>query len=236
MKTFRTTKGPFKERPYYTNQEIENVCTDELRAVGLYPTTPGPIRIDRFVEKRFGVTPIYEDLAEGVLGFTKFGPKGVQAIVVARSLDEDGTTPAERRIRTTVAHEAGHGLLHAHLFLEVSENGSLFGDFSDPTAPKVLCRDVPNDSTSHAPYYDGRWWEFQANRTIGALLLPQPLVHVALESLLTASGSLGIKTLERVNREKAARLLADTFEVNPVVAKIRLGELFPVATEAQLRL
>lgn len=57
MKTFRTTKGPFRERPYYTNQEVENTCTDELRAVGLYPTTPGPVRIDRFVEKRFGVPP-----------------------------------------------------------------------------------------------------------------------------------------------------------------------------------
>ena len=236
MKTFRTTKGPFKERPYYTNQEIENICTDELRAARLYPTTPGPVRIDRFVEKRFGVAPVYEDLADGVLGFTKFGPKGVQAIVVARSLDEDGTTSAERRIRTTVAHEAGHGLLHAHLFFEVQEKDSLFGDFSDPTAPKVLCRDVPNTSMGHAPGYDGRWWEHQANRTIGALLLPQPLVHAALEPLLTASGSLGMKTLERANREKAARLLADTFEVNPVVAKIRLGELFPVGSESQLRL
>jgi hypothetical protein len=127
-------------------------------------------------------------------------------------------------------------LLHAHLFLEVSEKGSLFGDFSDPTAPKVLCRDGPNASTGHTPGYDGRWWEYQANRTIGALLLPQPLVHVALEPVLTASGSLGMKTLERANREKAIRLLADTFEVNSAVAKIRLGELFPVASEAQLRL
>jgi hypothetical protein len=236
MKTFRTTKGPFSERPYYTNQEIENICGDELRAVGLYPATPSPVRIDRFVEKRFNVTPAYEDLAEGVLGFTKFGPKGVHGIVVARSLDEDGTTSAERRIRTTVAHEAGHGLLHAHLFLEIDDKGSLFGDFSDPSAPKVLCRDVPNASGGHTPGYDGRWWEYQANRAIGALLLPQPLVHTALEPLLTASGSLGMKILERANREKATRLLADTFEVNPAVAKIRLGELFPASSENQLRL
>src|SRR3989441_11554119 len=64
----------------------------------------------------FRSTPTYEDLDKGVLGFTQFGRTGVQAIVVARALDEDGTRPAERRIRTTLAHEAGHGLLHAHLF------------------------------------------------------------------------------------------------------------------------
>ncbi len=131
MKTFRSKTGPFKERPYYTNEDIENICHDELRAVDLYPLSPSPIRIDRFVEKRFVVTVVYEELADGVLGFTKFGPKGVQGIVVARSLD-DGGIPSERRIRTTLAHEAGHGLLHAHLFLSVREEDSLFGDFSDP--------------------------------------------------------------------------------------------------------
>uniref|UniRef100_E6PXS9 Uncharacterized protein n=1 Tax=mine drainage metagenome TaxID=410659 RepID=E6PXS9_9ZZZZ len=30
--------------------------------------------------------------------------------------------------------------------------------------------------------------------------------------------------------------MADVFEVNPVVAKIRLQELFPASDEAQLRL
>jgi hypothetical protein len=236
MKTFRTKKGPFKERPYYTDQDIENICVDELRKADLYPTTPAPIRIERFVEKRFGVTPEYDNLPDGVLGFTKFGPKGVQSIVVARSLDEDGTTPAERRIRTTVAHEAGHGLLHAHLFLEIGTDGTLFGNLSDPTAPKVLCRDVPNTSATHSPGYDGRWWEYQANRTIGALLLPQSLVQVITEPLLAPSGSMGVKILERGQRDNAVRLLAETFEVNLAVAKIRLGELYPASSEAQLQL
>ena len=235
MRSYRSKSGPFAERPFYTNEEIERICTDELRATNLFPSTPSPIRIDRFVEKRFAVVPEYQELGDGVLGLTKFGPKGVQGIVVARILDEEGTTTAERRIRTTLAHEAGHGLLHAHLFAVATKEHSLFGDFSDPKLPKVLCRDLPTSPVQRSGY-DGRWWEFQANRAIGALLLPKPLVHAAMESVLEPAGLLGGTVLKANRREQGIRLLADVFEVNPVVAKIRLQELFPASDEAQLRL
>ncbi len=236
MRTYRATTGPFAERPYYKDEEIETICGDELRAVGLYPATPGPVRIDRFIEKRFGVTPHYEELGQGVLGFTVFGAKGVQDVVVAKALDEEGGQPAERRIRTTLAHEVGHGLLHAHLFCLNSGIRPLFGDFTDPDKPKALCREVPVTAQFKKPGYDGRWWEFQANRTIGPLLLPRPLVQAALEPVLVARGSLGSKELDPGRREEAVRLLADLFDVNPVVAKIRLEDVYPVGGERQYRL
>jgi hypothetical protein len=236
MRSYRSKSGPFAERPFYKNEEIEAICGDELRAADLFPPTPSPIRIDRFLEKRFGVVPEYQELGDGVLGLTKFGPNGVQGIIVARMLDEEGTTTAERRIRTTLAHEGGHGLLHAHLFAMTTKEHSLFGDFTDPKAPQILCRDVPNTSPMHKQGYDGRWWEFQANRAIGALLLPKPLVHLAMEPLLEPAGLLGGKVLKANRREQGITLLADTFEVNPVVARIRLQELFPASSEAQLRL
>jgi hypothetical protein len=236
MRSYRSKSAPFAERPFYRDEEIEIVCTDELRAAGLFPSNPSPIRIDRFLEKRFGVVPEYEDLPDGILGLTKFGAKGVQGIIVARKLDEEGTTAAERRMRTTLAHEAGHGLLHAHLFAMATKEQSLFGDFTDPKGPRVLCRDVPNASAVYKSRYDGRWWEFQANRVIGGLLLPKQLVHVALESLLETAGQLGSKILRNGDREPGVKLLAETFDVNPVVARIRLQELYPASDEAQLRL
>ena len=234
MRTYRTRSGPFSERPYYKDLEIENMCLDELRAVELMPTTPSPVRIERFIEKRFGVSPAYEDLADGILGFTKFGPTGVQEIIVARSLDEAGSKPAERRIRTTLAHEAGHGLLHAHLFLTATKEQSLFGDFSDPSAPKVLCRDVAG--SAQQPSYDGRWWEFQANRAIGAFLLPASLVQIAMEPFLIKRGLLGTSVLEADRRDHAVLALAEVFDVNPAVARIRAEQLYPSANERQLTL
>src|SRR5215469_3466455 len=116
MKNFRSKSGPFREQPYYALSEIEAICTDELQKLSLLPLEPSPIRIDRFVEKRFQVQPRYENLPRGLLGFTRFGPKGVEEVVVSKALDDEGTQSAERRLRTTLAHESGHGLLHAHLF------------------------------------------------------------------------------------------------------------------------
>jgi hypothetical protein len=116
MKTIRSESGPVGERPHFKPSEIDRICSDELRKHGLFPSSPQPVRIDRFVEKRFGVVPRYEDLPDGVLGYTKFSKNGVNGIVISAALDTEGAKVAERRIRTTLAHESGHGLLHAYLF------------------------------------------------------------------------------------------------------------------------
>jgi hypothetical protein len=226
MKTFRAKAGPFAERPYYPDSDIEAICTDELSKFGLLPSQPQPIRVDRFVEKRF-VTPSYEDLGEGVLGLTKFSGSGVAEIIVSSRLDAEGSKVSERRVRTTLAHEGGHGLLHAHLFALASGTQPLFGDFSDPKKPKVLCRDSQ---------YGGQWWEVQANKAMACLLLPKRLVDLAIDPYLTVQGLLGLRTLGQANKEKAARELADVFDVNPVVVRLRIEQLYPDMSSGQLTL
>jgi hypothetical protein len=116
MKTIRSKSGPFSERPHFQPSEIDRICVDELRKARLYPGSPQAIRVDRFVEKRFGVAPEYEELPAGVLGYTRFSKSGVEAIIISAALDAEKGRVAERRVRTTLAHEAGHGLLHAYLF------------------------------------------------------------------------------------------------------------------------
>jgi hypothetical protein len=238
MRTYRAKSGPFSEQPFYEPTEVESLCLDELQKLSLYPANPSPIRIDRFVEKRFGIVPSYEELPSGLLGFTRFGAKGVEEIVVAKALDEEGTQTAERRLRTTLAHEGGHGLLHAHLFALGTRPDSLFGDGLASDAPKILCRDggvpgVESASRKKPPY---RWWEYQANLAMGALLLPKPLVGKALESLVTVQGMFKRPLLPADCREDAVRLLSSTFDVNPVVARIRLEALYPAAADQQLTL
>jgi hypothetical protein len=233
MKMFRSKSGPFSERPHFEPSEIDRICDDELRREGLYPNLPEAIRIDRFVEKRFGVVPQYEDLPDGVLGFTKFSRNGVAGIVISAALDAEKGKVAERRVRTTLAHEAGHGLLHAYLFALDEKPLHLF-DADSHADHKILCRDVQGEERK-SRVYDGRWWEFQANRAIGGLLCPRTLVQEALKPFLVPSGSLGVVTLDENRREGAIRALADIFDVNPIVAKIRINELYP-AEMGQLRL
>jgi hypothetical protein len=236
MKTFRSKKGPFTEQPYYTDTEIEAICQDELQKVGLLPASPEPVRIDRFIEKRFGVTHSYDDLGEDVLGLTVFGSKGVQAVIVSRVLEEEGTIPAERRVRSTLAHEAGHGLLHAHLFVLEQRSKPLFGDHSDPAKPKVLCRDIPVEKSGSPYKYRGEWWEFHANRAIGSLLLPRTVVDVALSPFLVNAGTFGARSLDFSIKDAAVAELARIFNVNPVVARIRIDGLYPQANARQLTL
>ena len=241
MRVMRAQSGPFAERPYYEDSEIETIATDELRRVDLHPATPESIRVERFIEKRFDIVPRYEDLPADVLGFTTFGLKGVETVVVSRSLSEEGSRVADRRMRSTLAHEAGHMLLHGHLFALQRRSGSrpLFQDGLDESRQTILCRTgadgIPSAGTS-TPGYDGRWWEFQANKIIGALLLPRGLVNVALGARLASQGRLGVKTIDAARREEAARHLADVFDVNPVVARIRIDGAFPPLAGGQLPL
>lgn len=229
--TWTPGRGQVK-RPYFENHQVEAWAVRELDALSLLPATPGPIRIERFVERRFDIGGVvYDELPLGILGFTVFGPRGVQEVVVSRSLTDEETQVAERRVRTTLAHEAGHGLMHVGLFEGADGSLELFSDDSDVTHEKILCRDQPS-----GPGYHGRWWEFQANMMMAALLLPGELVLEAVSQLTVRAGLLGHNTLPRSSFEVAVPFLSELFDVNPVVAQYRLEGLYPLDDETQLTL
>ena len=222
MKIQSRTEGFSSKRLYLPASRIEKVCNDALRSVELLPETPSAVRIERLIEKKFGFSPEYAALPIGVLGYTVFGTSGPIRIVVDRGLAEADSMVAERRISTTLAHEAGHCLFHAHLFAATQSSAELFiEDRERLPAPKILCRDEPSYS------YDGKWWEYQANAAIGSLLLPQELVIQALQPFLECRGLLGLPTLADRARRPAELAIAETFNVNPIVSKIRLSEMFP---------
>jgi hypothetical protein len=235
MRTYRTTYGPFAERPHYSADSVERICSDELRKAGLFPSEPAAIRIDRFIEKRFKISPTYDDLPEGILGCTKFGPKGVIEIIISRSLAEENSKVSERRINSTLAHEVGHGLLHSHLFV-LGQIRNLFGDGLDSNETKILCRkeNIEGIQADKKISYGGRWWEYQANMVIGSILLPRQLVKIVLNPFFIEKGRLGAKILDPTHKEKATRELVEIFDVNPIVTRIRINNVFSPSQENQL--
>jgi hypothetical protein len=235
MRIYHQKSGPFSERPFYTNADIEAICIDELNKVGLLPAVPSAIRVDRFIEKRFKISPVYDELSEGILGLIEFDDKGVKKIAISKSLDEEESKSSERRINTTLAHEAGHGLLHTHLFILREKPASLLRA-ENTRGSKILCR---GDAIKGMPGYrerksDGWWLEYQANLVIGPLLLPKALVRISLEPYLLKSDVMGKETLDQVHREKTVKILSEIFNVNPIVARIRLEGLFPPGSSRQL--
>ena len=227
-----TTPGkPFGRRLYFAEGEIDRICSDALEPVGCLPSTPAPIEIDLFIEKHFGCALAYEDLEPAVLGFAVFGSGGtVELVGAARSLFNDGPV-GERRVRATLAHEAGHGLLHAKLFSEAPEPHPLLDGSFDYERRRIMCR---KEDLTTGPGYDGKWWEWQANQAIGGLLLPRRLVEACVVPLTDASASLGPPALPTAERDRAARQVAATFDVNLAVARIRIGSVFPPGEQLSL--
>jgi hypothetical protein len=222
MRKVPTPSGRFAFQLYFDDLgEIDEICLEALKEQSLLPPIPTPVRIERFVEKQFRAPLRYEDLGQDYLGCTIFNSSGgVDAILVSRSLEEQNTTPARRRVRSTVAHEAGHGLLHGSLFI-----GDNFPD-RGKNQRRILCRsqDILVETQSS---YRGRWWEFQANQAIGSLLLPRPRMNAFLDQSGIKLDSSGRCSLTSSQRESLAKKAAVTFDVNPIVVRIRLDSLFP---------
>lgn len=228
MRSFKANRGPFAERLHFTLEEIDRVCVEALRGHGYLPDLPAPIRIDRFIESRFNCDIGYEDFEPGILGCTIFTDAGkVQDVLVSKSL-EDGTRPGERRLRSTVAHEGGHALLHAHLFIQNAHTQNRF-DFDCDQKPqdRIMCRGEDIGGVEAKRAYEGKWWEYQANRAIGGFLLPKKLVEIAVRDFLKLEGGAGVSLIPRDKRDFVARHISDVFDVNPVVARIRIGEMWP---------
>ena len=195
------------------------------------PVNPEPIRIERFLEKYFEVRVLYEDIAPGVMGCTAFSKTGrVTGFIISPDVEAGGQKHDERRARSTLAHEGGHGLLHPRLFMERTHGDDLFGKQPDQVSKRILCRS--SDIKPACRRYDGRWWEWQANRAIAGLLLPKRLVQAAVEPFIDGAGLFHLRLVKR--RDEAIDSVAETFDVNPIVARIRLEEMYPTGSQLTL--
>jgi hypothetical protein len=233
MNTSRRESGPFRHKLYFQVNEIDEICVEALNKSGCFPKEPGPVDVERFVEKHFRCESGYEALPDDVMGFTAFDKTGKVIGVRVQSSLEDGTQTGERRVRSTWAHEAGHGLLHATLFMEIPGEETFFtSSDSNVFNNRILCRNA--DIKAVTSRYDGRWWEWQANRCIGGLLLPKTLVLEALDPFLNQSVVTGNPSLNNSNRQRAELHIATSFNVNSTVARIRISEMFPQKNAAQL--
>ena len=128
---------------YFTDREIDRLCLEALKASGCLPEEPAAVDIELFVEKHFETRlDLGSDLGDRILGWTCFGPKGEILLVgVSSNLSNDVTTVGHRRCRATVAHEAGHCLMHPILFMD-EPSGEMFEnlDFSKRRILRVEVR------------------------------------------------------------------------------------------------
>lgn len=225
---------PFLSKPFHHENRIERICTEALEAHGLMPDEPAAIRIDRFIEKQFKLSIEYADLqerfGEGVMGACKFGRDGeVTRILVDLTLAEDDSRIAEKRVRSTLAHEGGHGLFHGPLFAEMFEAEEAAGKLvqvdrsAGITADGFACRRIGEGGGGKR--YD--WWEVQANRAMASLLLPRRLVDpfVRANIYMPVPKFPGMKHRPMWDLREVAGMVADQFEVSISMATYRIQDL-----------
>lgn len=236
MTETREQTGPFLRRIYFEASEIEALCSEALMRARLLPATPRPVRIDRFVEKFFRAEVRAVAMDSGSMGAIRFNGAGqVLAVYVSEEVENDTTDHGRRRFRSTVAHEAGHGLLHGRLFAE-----KLLNDEAQPDLGIVRSGDdvhyegfVSQGEIVDNPGRRYSWWEFQANMAMSCLLLPWKLITAAAEPFRDMYAGVAPTARDAVV-ELAANRLAETFDVNPVMVRFRLKNWWKEALQLSL--
>jgi len=229
MRVRNDTSSPWQKRIWFEEHEFDAMMDEARSKAGTVTFSEGAgIDVEAVLQGAFKIVPDFVDLDPGVLGRTAFHRDGHCEIQISRTLAEaaDGDLVARRRLRSTIAHEAGHVVQHAHL--HVTDTGTL-SLFEEPAreAPKVLCRQETVESfKGGAAGYDGEWWEYQANRGMASLLLPRREVMNYLLALLSARGFETIREAMKSGKtEEIVREIMRIFDVNMPVVVFRLQEL-----------
>ncbi|MGI6139123.1 MAG: ImmA/IrrE family metallo-endopeptidase [Candidatus Hydrogenedentales bacterium] len=147
-----------------TTDQIEQAA---MKLLGLYAGRYGmddstAIPVDMVVESTLGLTLELDDLskrlgAQDILGATWIQSK---TVVIDQSLEPSENPAMEGRFNFTLAHEAGHWVMHAHQIADIPEQATLF-DIS--TAPSIVCRSSQRKESM----------EWQADRFASYLLMPE---------------------------------------------------------------
>lgn len=238
MRRYRASNG--EERLWFDVSEIELMMESELRKASLMPTESSPsVKLESFVERHLKATlDQYAELDVSVLGVTEFFEGKAPRISLNKNLTgsalDDGDAPPGvlGRWRATVAHEAGHVLLHRSLFEFAVGNMNLF-EPSPAERGRQLQRCLKRDVAHGGGASD--WREVQANQAMAALLMPKSfflkIARAHIEQLFP-----GVDMLTAGQDDRVAARLGPVLEVSKQAARIRLTTLGLVESKGQTRL
>ena len=217
MKWIPDATGRFKQRPYYTDEELDAEC--EIFAANLLRARHGDVQfplstddLTVLIERESDELDLYADLGRPgdlIEGITEFRPGQKPRVLISKHLSQSDRYA--NRLRTTLAHEWGH--VHFHSFLHSgfpSINLRLFGDEEKHPENHEGCHTV------EAMPAASDWMEWQAWYAAGAILMPK----TALSDL--------VQNLHDIGEDQPDQLVAclsAQFLVSRDAAKVRLSRL-----------
>ncbi len=205
-----------------------------MELLGLYAGRYGmddsaAIPVDMVVESALGLTLELDDLskrlgAQDILGATWIQSK---TVVIDQSLEPSENPAMEGRFNFTLAHEAGHWVMHAHQIADIPEQATLF-DIS--TAPSIVCRSSQRKDSM----------EWQADRFASYLLMPEDRIRSYWREIRGRLDQyLAFEEIEAIKAEseypipvtQVAKDMAEHFRVSGQAMQIRLEGLKLILAE-----
>ena len=171
---------------------LKDFCPDMLN--GLAPLDAERL-YETYIPRRFSITTGYQELATGIHGFTN--PSRLESAVSVTLVDA-ADRATMRFGRSTIGHEAGHCILHAHQFKQRNELDSFLHDGSHAPEQRLFRREELK------AYENPEWqaWEF-----CKAIFLPRQVLAIAVEGGATV------------------RTISETVNLNPAFVEVRLRNL-----------
>jgi hypothetical protein len=192
----------------------ERLVLDHVRSrrtIELFPLSTDDLYT--LVEEHVADLNVYENLdtyGDEVEGITLFQPGTKPLVRVSASLS---ASKNENRLRSTLAHELGHVLLHDSLFQRKSQD-SLFD--ASLQYMQVCYRDGA-ESAGH-----GDLFEYQAWYMCGALLMPITELRAQVTTLAQEADSYSEIWQHSVLGRMIVEMVASSFGVSMALARIRL--------------
>jgi Zn-dependent peptidase ImmA (M78 family) len=217
MKWIPDATGRFRQRPFYTDEELDTEC--EIFAANLLRARHGavhfPLSTDDLmvlIEREADELDLYADFGRKrdlIEGVTEFRTGRKPRVLISQHLSK-----ADRyinRLRTTLAHEWGH--VHFHAFLHSgspSINLKLFGDEAKQPVSHPGCQTVESMPVA------SDWMEWQAWYAAGAILMPKSAVRNVVQDL---------HDIGEDEPEQLVACISAQFQVSRDAAKVRLSRL-----------
>jgi Zn-dependent peptidase ImmA (M78 family) len=227
--------GPFLRNKFIPDKRIARIALEQLAACRLLPDSPGPVAVEKFCDRKWRAPEDYRSLEADVMGFTAFTYRGFDKIVINAHIEADRSQTGTRRVRSTLAHEIGHAILHEDLYVEKlvfeRDQGELFGEMNRRSPSAIVCRNTDIFGTPNR----SQWWEVQANKFMAAALLPEPLFVQVVSSPLAGYDDKKATPKDRVTRlYRTIDTVSDTFNVSRDMARIAVENFISKPREAAL--
>lgn len=219
MNWTRDTTGRFRQRPHYTDKELEQICEDAICGFlkdrygkAVFPVSTADLTV--LIEQRVDDLDSHSDLEDNIDGLTHFFPKKRPKVKIASRLQQPYL---ENRLRTTLTHEHGHVILHGFMFALEDDLKKLFD--GQPKDTRNTC----HRDHMHGGSVD--WMEWQAGFACGALLMPQTELVRVVKAFRDAENLpyADIGVTSDPGKRLIARVMGE-FQVSEDAARVRLEQ------------